>query len=271
MYIHVETVTGQSVIDYIQIMTTANNIHNIVKLLFFYEYSKIFFNDDFEKWELIHNSDNELETKYFCAVFGGIKNCIWYNFFNSKLLNKHYYFRYCSISNKNTNSKINKKTNYLWSNCSCVILIAMNNTAIKSVSNIYSYFYDIIHLIVYCILQMYLRHSHTFKFAKSYFLWCIEYLVLIHTIYIKYDLILIVIAIENTQNEIISNAYNFYSLLIVLMIQTMNILVKIVCFRYITTSHGNDNHKQVQFFWNSRYTTRMLTYFCFVGQLHKQA
>ena len=61
-----------------------------------------------------------------------------------------------------------------------------------------------------------MQDLNTFKFAKYYFLWFI----LIHIIYIKCDLILI-IAIANIQlqNEMISNQYNFYRLLIVVVIQ----------------------------------------------------
>ena len=213
--------------------------------------------------------------KYFSTIVAkrflfqfwfGLKNVFGAVFWN-KSFDKYYYFKYYCKNNKIIQRLTKKQIIHVSIvKTRSVIFIVVDNTIVKNSSNSCSYYNNIIDLIVYSIFQMHVKDLHTFEFAKYYSLWCISYL--IHPIYIKWDLILIIIAIANIQNEIISNPYSFNRLLIVVVIQTslreqlqheqacgdtqsnnqkMNIFIKII---FVNSIHEYtiDDHKKFKFF-----------------------
>lgn len=99
----------------------------------------------------------------------------------------------------------------------------MNEIIIQSTANTYNHYHDIIDLIIeYYVFQIHVKYLHTttaIKFYNYCFL-CIKCLCLTHTIYVKYNFMLIVIAR-------IGSTFNFYLLSLIKMVQTRIKTIKI--------------------------------------------
>ena len=114
-------------------------------------------------------------------------------------------------------------------------IIARSSSIIKNITDIYSYRYQIIDLLIVCyVFHVYIIYLHIIKLYKNYFLLGIKLFSIGHTIY-TYNFILI-------GPEATCNAFNFCLLLIVEMMQTRissiqtaalikKIIQRVVCFR----------------------------------------